>query len=99
MDLGQRIRRARLELNLSLRDVEKMTNGSVSNSYLSQIESGKITSLSLKITHQLSIALAIPLQELVDTANMPQVRKAAVTAPSIPAMLDRLEREYAEATP
>ena len=31
---------------------------------------------------------------------MPHVRKAAVTTPSDPrAMLDRLEREYAEATP
>ena len=41
--LGAFIRKARQDVSMSLRDVEEATNKEVSNGYLSQLESGKIT--------------------------------------------------------
>ena len=42
-NLGPFLRKARQDVQMSLRDVEEATGKEVSNAYLSQLESGKIT--------------------------------------------------------
>jgi transcriptional regulator with XRE-family HTH domain len=45
--LGLYLKGARLKRNMTLRDVEAATGKEVSNAYLSQLESGKITKPSV----------------------------------------------------
>lgn len=52
----------RLALGFSLRDVEQITDGEVSNAYLSQLENGKIKSPSLHVCLHLSAAYATPME-------------------------------------
>jgi transcriptional regulator with XRE-family HTH domain len=47
MEIGEKLRLARKVLRLSLRDVERETG--VSNSYLSQLETGKIKDPSFRV--------------------------------------------------
>lgn len=54
----------RLELGFTLRDVEAITNGKVSNAYLSQLETGKITNPSFAIICALAAAYAVPIETL-----------------------------------
>lgn len=67
--LGQIIRKARTDLQLSQRDVEEATGKEVSNAYLSQLESGKVTKPSPHILYALSTALAVPYENLMERAG------------------------------
>jgi transcriptional regulator with XRE-family HTH domain len=58
------LRKLRLDRGWSLRDVEKLTGGRVSNSYLSQIESGQIYNPSIITVHALSAAYAVNFEDL-----------------------------------
>lgn len=62
------LRRLRRERGWTLRDVEKITSGLVSNAYLSQLEGGKIDSPSLRIIHQLSAAYGIDFEDFAHRA-------------------------------
>lgn len=67
--LGAFIRKARQDVSMSLRDVEEATNREVSNGYLSQLESGKITKPSPHILYALSTALSVNYEALMQRAG------------------------------
>lgn len=68
-NLGQIIKKARTDLKLSQREVEDATGKEVSNAYLSQLESGKITKPSPHVLYALSTALAVPYETLMERAG------------------------------
>jgi transcriptional regulator with XRE-family HTH domain len=68
-NLGLFIRKARLDRNMTLRDVEEATGKDVSNAYLSQLESGKITKPSPHILYALSSALGVTYESLMERAG------------------------------
>lgn len=67
-DIGapSRLKARRQALGLTLRDVERITKFRVSNSYLSQLEKGKIKSPSLHIAAELSEVYDLPVDTLVE---------------------------------
>lgn len=67
--LGAFIRKARQDVSMSLRDVEEATNKEVSNSYLSQLESGKINKPSPHILYTLSAVLSVDYETLMQRAG------------------------------
>ena len=67
--LGAFIRKARQDVSMSLRDVEEATNKEVSNAYLSQLESGKISQPSPRVLHALSQALSVSYEALMQRAG------------------------------
>jgi HTH-type transcriptional regulator, competence development regulator len=67
--LGAVIRKARQDMKMSLRDVEEATGKEVSNAYLSQLESGKITKPSPHILYSLSIPLGVAYETLMERAG------------------------------
>jgi transcriptional regulator with XRE-family HTH domain len=76
--LGAFIRKARQDVSMSLRDVEEATDKEVSNGYLSQIESGKITQPSPHVLHALSQALSVDYEALMQRAGylLPTAKRA-----------------------
>ena len=68
-NLGPFIRKARQDVQMSLRDVEEATGKEVSNAYLSQLESGKITKPSPHILYALSTALGVAYESLMERAG------------------------------
>jgi transcriptional regulator with XRE-family HTH domain len=54
---------------LTLREVEEATNKEVSNAYLSQLETGKITKPSPNILHSLAEVYAVPYELLMEKAG------------------------------
>lgn len=75
--LGTFIKKARQDVNMTLRDVEEATNKEVSNGYLSQLESGKITKPSPHILYALSTALSVNYEALMQRAGyiLPNARR------------------------
>ena len=69
VNLGQFIKKRRLELGMSLREVERATNGEVSNAYLSQLEGGKITKPSPHVLYALSTVLDLSYESLMERAG------------------------------
>lgn len=68
-NLGPFIKKARQDVQMSLRDVEEATGKEVSNAYLSQLESGKITKPSPHILYALSTALGVAYESLMERAG------------------------------
>ncbi|HOW59084.1 MAG TPA: helix-turn-helix transcriptional regulator [Candidatus Omnitrophota bacterium] len=68
-NLGQYLKELRIVKNLSLRDVEKATNNSVSNAYLSQLESGKISKPSPHILESLAKVYEVHYEDLMAVAG------------------------------
>jgi transcriptional regulator with XRE-family HTH domain len=68
-NLGPYLKKARQDQQLTLRDVEERTEGEVSNAYLSQLESGKITKPSPHILYALSAALSVTYETLMERAG------------------------------
>lgn len=66
MTFGQWIKDRRADLGMSLRDVERATEGVVSNATLSQIEGGKIARPSLVVAIHLAAVYAIPAEEMFE---------------------------------
>jgi HTH-type transcriptional regulator, competence development regulator len=77
--LGAFLRKARQDVSMSLRDVEEATDKQVSNGYLSQLESGKITQPSPRVLHALSQALSVDYEALMQRAGylLPTAKGAA----------------------
>ncbi len=69
--LGQYIKRLRKEKMLTLRAVEEKTE--ISNAYLSQIESGKITKPSPSVLYKLAKCYDVPYEQLMKLAGFPIV--------------------------
>jgi transcriptional regulator with XRE-family HTH domain len=68
-NLGPFLRKARQDLQMSLRDVEVATEKEVSNAYLSQLESGKIIKPSPHILYSLATALGVAYESLMERAG------------------------------
>ena len=62
------LRKLRKDRGWTLRDVERITAGRVSNAYLSQLEGGQIEHPSLRVVHQLSAAYGVSLEEMCQFA-------------------------------
>ena len=82
--LGQYLKRVRLALPMSLRAVERATDG-VTNGYLSQIESGHIKRPSPHVLHELSEAYGIDYRDLLVRARH-QVPDNKTTTEKIPSL-------------
>ena len=67
--IGLKLKELRMLRQLSLRDVEKATEKSVSNAYLSQIESGKIKQPSPHILNHLAEVYHVDYKELLASAG------------------------------
>lgn len=67
--LGTYLESLRSACELSLRDVEEATEKQVSNAYLSQLETGKITKPSPNILHALSKVYGAPYAKLMEKAG------------------------------
>lgn len=67
--LGTYLESLRSKLEMSLRDVEEATENQVSNAYLSQLETGKITKPSPNILHALSKVYGAPYAKLMEKAG------------------------------
>lgn len=68
-DFGPYIKRLREAIGLSLRDVEKAT--SVSNAYISQLESEKIRQPSPIVLHKLANLYKVPYDVLMERVGYP----------------------------
>lgn len=66
---GQWLKGRREELGLTLRDVERITEGAVSNALLSQVETGKVQRTSIVVIAQLSAAYALDADEVFERAR------------------------------
>lgn len=58
------LKECREKRGLTLRDVEEITDGKISNAYLSQLENGKITNPSIAICCALAAAYAVSLDDI-----------------------------------
>lgn len=69
MTLGSTLKARRQELGLSLRDVEKKTDGGISNGYLSLLETDQVKQPSPHHLHMLSSALEMEYARLIELAG------------------------------
>ena len=67
--LGDYLKATRLGLNMTLRHVEDATGREVSNAYLSQLETGKITKPSPHVLYALSQVYDVPYEKLMERAG------------------------------
>lgn len=67
--LGSFLKQVRSSRGVSLRDVEKITNGRVSNGYLSQLETGRISNPSVATLQLLSAAYGVDPMTLMERAG------------------------------
>lgn len=72
LTLGQYLKAIRESRNLTLRDVERIVEGKLSNAAISQIETGHTKEPSVKVLHMLSAAYAIDFAELCKRAAVGQ---------------------------
>ena len=66
--IGDHLKSKRRERHLTLRQVEAITNGAVSNAYLSQVETGHVKNPSAIMLYRLSVAYGIDYGELMEIA-------------------------------
>lgn len=69
LPLGQYLASIRKDRKMTLREVEEATQKSVSNAYLSQIESGKIQQPSPNILHALAELYSISYENLMELSG------------------------------
>jgi len=97
-DLGEKLRLYRNAKGLSLRDVEKETK--ISNSYLNQLEQGKVKEPSPHMLHKLASFYGVPYTSLLKLAGYlvpneeARTKKAAGVAFSL--LKDLTEEEEGE---
>ncbi|MDA9483110.1 hypothetical protein XI07_13965 [Bradyrhizobium sp. CCBAU 11445] len=68
-EFGKFLKDIRESRQMSLRDVERVTGGKVSNGYLSQLENGGIAKPSAVMLHRLSAVYAIDYGTLMERAG------------------------------
>src|SRR3546814_19093006 len=68
-DLGGFLKKVRQSRGLSLREVERLTDGTVSNGYLSQLENGNIDKPSAMMLQRLSNAYKLDYHEIMKRAG------------------------------
>jgi len=67
--LGAYLKKEREGLRMTSREVEEATGKAVSNSYLSQLENGKISRPSPNILHSLATVYDVPYENLMERAG------------------------------
>jgi transcriptional regulator with XRE-family HTH domain len=67
--LGDYLANIRAIRRLKLREVEKATDGAVSNAYLSQLETNKIARPSPNVLHALAAVYVVPYETLMEKAG------------------------------
>ncbi len=72
-NLSLYLKELRLVNNMTLRDVEKAANKSVSNAYLSQLECGKIAKPSPHILQELAKVYRVPYEDIMVVAGYMKV--------------------------
>jgi transcriptional regulator with XRE-family HTH domain len=68
--LGSKLRERREQLGFTLRDVEAITEGRISNAYLSQLETDKIARPSFAFVILLAAAYAVPIETLAEWVGL-----------------------------
>lgn len=68
-ELGQYLANIRGVKKLTLREVEEATERKVSNAYLSQLETGKISRPSPNVLHALANVYGVPYETLMEKAG------------------------------
>ena len=68
-ELGMYLANVRSVKKLTLREVEEATDRKVSNAYLSQLETGKITRPSPNVLHALARVYGVPYETLMKKAG------------------------------
>jgi len=68
-NLSLYLKELRLINNMTLRDVEEATKKAVSNSYLSQLETGQITKPSPHILQELAKTYGVPYEDIMVVAG------------------------------
>lgn len=63
----------RKELGFTLRDVEEISKGAISNAYLSQLENGRIKNPSISVALQLAATYAVPLDTVCEWIGTPAI--------------------------
>ncbi|MDX2186716.1 MAG: helix-turn-helix transcriptional regulator [Opitutaceae bacterium] len=99
--LGAYLKSLRTGLELSLRQVEEISDNQVSNAYLSQLENGKIAKPSPHILHSLASAYNVPYERLMERAGyIPALSSVATRAArqGDPATLARVAKHGRAAT-
>ena len=69
LPLGEYLASVRVDRGLSLREVEKATDKTVSNAYLSQIENGQIKRPSPNILYALAELYGVSYEDLMERAG------------------------------
>lgn len=78
--LGEELKRLRALKGWSLRQVEEKTKGKVSNSYLSQLESGMVKEPSPNVLYELGKVYDVPYIDLMRLAGYVVPRAATNTS-------------------
>lgn len=68
-ELGDYLRKLRTASGLKLREVEQRSNNSVSNAYLSQLESGQARNPAPHVLHALAAVYGVPYERLMRLAG------------------------------
>lgn len=68
-DLGGFLKKIRKSRGYTLRDVERLTEGTISNGYLSQLENGNIDKPSAMMLHKLSSTYKLDYQDIMKRAG------------------------------
>jgi transcriptional regulator with XRE-family HTH domain len=94
--VGEYLKKIREDKNLSLRDVEAETG--ISNSYLSQLESGKIKEPSPNLLHKLSEFYGVSYETVMELAGYPlsDINKEEPQIRRLAARLGRVTEEEEE---
>jgi HTH-type transcriptional regulator, competence development regulator len=91
--LGAFLANIRSIKKLTLREVEEATGKEVSNAYLSQLETGKITRPSPNVLHALAVVFGVPYETLMQKAGYISPATpagAGILRSASPARLDRI---------
>ncbi len=94
--LGQHLAAVRNDRGLSLRQVEEFSKNTISNAYLSQIETGKILQPSPNILHALADIYKISYEQLMRMAGYISVSPSKHTPSGRIATLSSLNVSAAE---
>lgn len=77
-ELGKFLKDIRVSRGFSLREVERITEGKISNGYLSQLENGEIAKPSAIMLHRLSVAYGVDYGTLMERAGFVSESEAPV---------------------
>ncbi len=90
-EFGVYLKELRFLAGLSLRDVEKATGSTVSNAYISQLESGKIETPSPHVLDKLATVYGVPHREMMEAAGY--IKRADGEKTGVPSAIPFLRKQ------